>query len=99
MAYQPLYATISEINGERSTHTCRKKVKWINGWLNSDKGEVMKWHAMHQNNRVLLSIEVSGDAIVQQRGRNLHIIIADDPVGLAKDIAEETFDRAIREGG
>lgn len=42
MAYQPLYATISDTNATRSTTSVRSRVEWISFWLNSHFGSVMK---------------------------------------------------------
>jgi hypothetical protein len=42
MAYQPLYGTMNDGVGERSTHSCRGRVDSISFWLNSEFGEVMK---------------------------------------------------------
>ena len=45
MAYQPLYATVSDHHTTRSTTSLRGRVSEISGWLNSEIGEVMKWNA------------------------------------------------------
>ena len=42
MAYQPLYATITDTNGIRSSHSLRSRVEWLNLWLNSFFGTVMR---------------------------------------------------------
>jgi len=43
MAYQPLYATITDTNATRQTTSLRHRVNWIRGWINSQLGEVAKW--------------------------------------------------------
>ncbi len=48
MAYQPLYATISDTNATRHTTSLRSRVEWINFWLNSHFGSVLKVSADSQ---------------------------------------------------
>ncbi len=48
MAYQPLYATISDTNATRHTTSLRGRVEWINFWLNSQFGSVIKVSADSQ---------------------------------------------------
>lgn len=47
MAYQPLYATVSDINGMRGTHSVRQRVEWVRGWLNSYYGTVLTYNASY----------------------------------------------------
>lgn len=42
MAYQPLYATISDTNAIRHTTSLRSRVNWVSFWLNSHFGSVLK---------------------------------------------------------
>jgi len=51
MAYQPLYATVSDTNGQRGTHSLRSKVEWVNFWLNSHFGAVMTVNASSKGRR------------------------------------------------
>jgi len=59
LAYQPLYAVIRDTNGERHSYTCRKKVKWVSFWLNSDLGEVLRVYAFHDGDKIILEIGLS----------------------------------------
>ena len=69
MAYQPLYATITDINGTRSSYSCRKKVKWIDIWLNSKIGEVLEIRSSfdEEKNKVILDIDLSDNENVEIR--------------------------------
>jgi len=42
MAYQPLYATVTDCNGTRGTHSLRNRVEWVNIWVNSHFGDVLR---------------------------------------------------------
>lgn len=42
LAYQPLYATITDANASRSTTSLRGRVEWVEFWLNSHFGSVMR---------------------------------------------------------
>jgi len=60
MAYQPLYATVTDVNGTRSSYSCRKKVNWIKIWLNSKLGEVLEVysHFDEEKNKVIVDINL-----------------------------------------
>ena len=60
MAYQPLYATISDTNAERHTTSLRRRVTWIDFWLNSHLGEVCKLYSQAQIKETKRGYEVIG---------------------------------------
>jgi len=59
MAYQPLYATLTDENGTRSSHSLRKKVNWITFWLNSKIGEVLTLHSSFDEDNKKVYIDIS----------------------------------------
>lgn len=42
--YQPIYCTINDGIGTRSSHSCRGRVNGVNFWANSEFGEVCNVH-------------------------------------------------------
>jgi hypothetical protein len=46
MAYQPLFVEFHDVNGSAGqTHSCRQKVTWASGRINTDIGELCKLYA------------------------------------------------------
>ena len=45
MAYQPLYATVSDTNATRSTTSLRGLIDWVKSWINSELGSVLTVNA------------------------------------------------------
>lgn len=49
MSHQPLYATLGDSHGEVSTHSRRGRQTEIDGWVNTDIGEIMRFRVHHNN--------------------------------------------------
>jgi len=51
MSYQPLYATLSDNHGTVHTHSLRGRQDVINGWVNTNIGELLRFHIHHNDVR------------------------------------------------
>lgn len=47
MSHQPLYATLADSHGEVCTHSRRGRQTYVEGWVNTDIGELMRFRIRH----------------------------------------------------
>ncbi|MBU1067684.1 hypothetical protein KKE60_07835 [Patescibacteria group bacterium] len=52
MSYQPLYATLSDDHGEVHTHCLRGRQEAIDGWVNTDIGELLRFHVRYDGEKL-----------------------------------------------
>lgn len=94
MAYQPVYVEISDTNGKcGQSHSIRRKVEWVEGFLNTDIGKIGDFRLFVHREKVVgpkggdkgektteskLMLNVSDDAEITVKGRQVIITMNED---------------------
>jgi len=89
MSYQPLYATLDDDHGTVHTHCLRGRQEAIDGWVNTDIGELMRFHVRYwgeklskkkrEPSQVTASITFPPDCIVTCENNVVQVAKYEDP--------------------